>query len=77
MKDGKVAGGEKPKKGKNYEISETCKRNTACFAARTEAWKRTLTDGRRQEKTSSEIVISPSVTSSVKKYQKWKSNTGK
>jgi len=77
LKDKKVAGGEKSKRGKNYEINETSKRNTACFAARTEAWKRTLTGGRRQEKTSSEIAITFSVTSSGKIYQKWNNKTGK
>ena len=77
LKDRKVAGGEKSKRGKNYEMNETSKRNTAWFAARTEAWKRTLTGGRRQEKTSSEIAITYSVTLSGKKYQKWNNRTGK
>ena len=77
LKDRKVTGGEKSKRGKNYEVNETSKRNTAWFAARTEAWKRTLTGGRSQEKTSSEIDISCSVTSSGKNYQEWNIKTGK
>lgn len=77
LKDRKVAGGEKSKRGKNYEMNETSKRNMSWFAARTDAWKRTLTSGRRQEKTSGEIAISCSLTSSGKKYQKWNTKTGK
>lgn len=77
LKDRKVASGEKSKRGKNYEMNETSKRETAWFAARTEAWKRTLTGGRRQEKTSSEVDLTCSVTSSGKKYQKWSKKTGK
>ena len=77
LKDRKVSGGEKSKRGKNYEMNETSKRNTAWFGARTEAWKRTLTGGRRQEKASSGIAITCSVTSSGKKYQKWNNKTGK
>ena len=77
LKDKIVPGGEKSRKSKNYKVNETSKSNTAWFTARTEAWKRTLTGGRRQEKASSEIAISCSVTSGGKNYQKWNNKTGK
>ena len=47
------------------------------FAAKTEAWQRKLTSGRRQEKAKSEIAVSCSLTSNGKKYQKWNTSTGK
>ena len=77
LKDRKVPGGGKSRKGKNYEMNETSKSNTAWFTARTEAWKRTLTGRQRQEKASSDIAISCSVTSGGKNYQKWHNKTGK
>ena len=58
-------------------MNETSKRNLPWFTARTEAWKRTLTGGQRQEKASSEIAISCSATSDGKNYQKWNNKTGK
>ncbi len=72
-----VLGSKKTKRGKNYQMNETSKRNMNWFAARTEAWKRTLTSGREQEKASSEIAVSCSVMSNGKKYQKWNTKTGK
>ena len=77
LKDRKVPGGEKSRKGKNYEMNVTTKRNRTWFTARTEVWKRTLTGGRRQEKANSNIAISCSVTSGGKNYQKWNNETGK
>lgn len=77
LKDRKVPGGEKSRKGKNYEMNVTTKRNRTWFTARTEVWKRTLTGGRRQEKANSNIAISCSVMSGGKNYQKWNNKTGK
>lgn len=77
LKDRKVPGGEKSRKGKNYEMNVTTKRNRTWFTARTEVWKRTLTGGRRQEKANSNIAIICSVMSGGKNYQKWKNKTGK
>ena len=77
LKDRKVPGGEKSRKGKNYEMNVTSKRNRTWFTARTEVWKRTLTGGRRQEKANSNIAISCSVMSGGKNYQKWNNKTGK
>ncbi|KAL9981635.1 hypothetical protein ACROYT_G010367 [Oculina patagonica] len=77
LKERKVIGGKKLKRGKNYQMNETSKRNTHWLAARTEAWKKTLTSGRGQEKASGEIAVSCSVMSNGKKYQKWNTKTGK
>lgn len=77
LKDRKVPGGEKSRKGKNYEMNVTTKSNRTWFTARTEVWKRTLTGERRQEKANSKIAISCSVTSGGKNYQKWNNKTGK
>lgn len=77
LKNRKVPGGEKSRKGKNYEMNVTTKSNRTWFTARTEVWKRTLTGERRQEKANSKIAISCSVTSGGKNYQKWNNKTGK
>ena len=76
-KDTKVIGSKKPKRGRNYQMNETSKRNMPWFAARADAWKITVTSGQRKEKASSEIAVSCSVTSNGKKYQKWNTKTGK
>ena len=77
LKDRKVLGSKKEKRSRNYEMNDTSKGNVTWFAVRTEAWKRTLARGIRQEIARSEIAASCTVTSKGKIYQKWNAKTGK